>query len=69
MSGTIQEESSAGIQETRRDWIRHFVRRPVGWREASDRIAGAHTSVLASPAFTVHSVCRRSIVSELESSA
>jgi hypothetical protein len=25
--------------------------------------------VLASPAFTVHSVCRRSIVSELESSA
>jgi len=29
MSSTIQEESLAGIQETRRDWSRHFVRWPV----------------------------------------
>jgi hypothetical protein len=29
MSSAIQEESLAGIQETRRDWSRHFVRWPV----------------------------------------
>jgi hypothetical protein len=29
MSGNIQEESLAGIQGTRRDWSRHFVRWPV----------------------------------------
>jgi len=29
MSGNIQEESLAGIQGTRRDWSRHFVRCPV----------------------------------------
>jgi len=29
MSSIIQEESLAGIQETRRDWSRHFVLWPV----------------------------------------